>query len=316
MKQETNADQEIEMQVEVDAETYRWLVEHGDEQPVEVDAETLRHLMRQARAPGDGRQLAKRQHSPTVEQARQQLQTTIHRFLSDAAQLVAASVRQSSAPQKLAKGDRDVDLFLRNLPDIDWKSLVPGVAKELESVAVESARIALANLKITDQQMLSDLNETAADWAHDRAAELVGMKRLNSGRLVPNPDARWNISDHTRDEVRRIVEEGFEKKTTMAELADTIQSAGAFGSARAGLIANTEVIRSENQGNLSAWRQTGLVVSVDWMLSADHPEDATCECSDNADDGPYPVNEVPELPAHPGCWCSLVPALLVGQEEE
>jgi len=141
------------------------------------------------------------------------------------------------------------------------------------------------------------------------------MRRLASGRLIPNPHAQWTITEHTRDELRRIVKEAFDKETRMSELADQIESAGAFSATRAGLIAHTEVVRAENQGNLAGWRQSGLVEALDWLLSDDHPENSDCNCEENADGGPYAIGDVPEMPDHPGCMCSFGLARLIEPKE-
>jgi hypothetical protein len=61
-------------------------------------------------------------------------------------------------------------------------------------------------IEVTDKQMLSDVNEVASDWADSRAAEMVGMRRLASGRLVQNPQAQWTKKGS--DARRRLVPQG------------------------------------------------------------------------------------------------------------
>jgi hypothetical protein len=288
------------------------------EVPIEVDAATYAYLLKQAaprhKGAGSSRKLAKRAEDPTITQARQQMKAAVHHFLTTVATKTAAAFLES---EKLAKSkDEELAALLRRVPAITWEDLVPDLAGDLKTIACAGGARALAQIEVTDRQMLSDVNEVASDWADSRAAELVGMRRLASGRLVRNPDAQWTISDKTRDDLRQIVTEAFEKKTTMKELADQIQGAGTFSEYRAHMIAATETIRSENQGNLAGWRTSGQVLELDWVLSADHDDAASdCECGDNADGDPYPIDEAPELPAHPNCTCALVVARLVGQEE-
>ena len=289
------------------------------EVPIEVDAATYAYLLKQAtprdKRGGSSRKLAKRAEDATITQARQQMKAAVLHFLTAVATKAAAAILGS---EKLAKGkDEELPALLRRIPLIEWDGLVPDLADPLKTITKAGGARALAELEITDRQMLSDVNEVASDWADSRAAEMVGMRRLSSGRLVQNPEAQWTISDKTRDDLRQIVTEAFEKKTTMKELADQIQGAGTFSEYRAHMIAATETIRAENQGNLAGWRQSGQVEELDWLLSADHDDAASdCECADNADGGPYPIDEAPELPAHPNCTCSLVVARLVGQDEK
>lgn len=210
---------------------------------------------------------------------------------------------QLSPSEKLAKaaGD-DVDAFLRGLPQIDWERLVPELSRSLGSVARSSAARALGQFETTGS-LLNDVNEQASDWADQRAAEMVGMRRTASGRLVPNPDAQWTISQKTRDDIRSLVSDAFDHKTDMNDLADSIEQAGTFGDYRAHLIAQTEVNRAEQQSTLVGWQATGMVTMVDVSTSADHDDNSDCECSDVADDGPYPIDKVPLLPLHPACEC-------------
>ena len=59
-----------------------------------------------------------------------------------------------------------------------------------------------------------------------------------------------------------------------------------------------------------------MVESIDVVLSADHADDSDCECTEAAENGPYPPDQVPELPLHPGCECDYVVAQLVGQGDD
>lgn len=288
------------------------------EVPIEVDASTYAYLLKQAapRPKREGsrrKQLAKRAENPTITQARQQMKAAVQHFLTAVATKTAAAILGS---EKLAKGkDEELPALLRRIPIIEWDGLVPDLADPLKTITKAGGARALVELEITDKQMLSDVNEVASDWADSRAAEMVGMRRLASGRLVQNPQAQWTISDKTRDDLRDIVTEAFKQKTTMSELAANIQKAGTFSEYRAATIAATETIRAENQGNLAGWRQSGQVEELEWVLSADHSDEGD-ECDDNADGSPYPIDAVPDLPAHPNCSCSLVVARLVGQDEK
>src|ERR1035437_6817873 len=286
------------------------------EVPIEVDAATYAYLLKQAtprhkREGSRRKQLAKRAEDPTITQARQQMKAAVLHFLARVATRTAAAFQEG---EKLAKAE-ELAALVRRIPIIGWDELVPDLADPLKTITKAGGARALAELEITDKQMLSDVNEVASDWADSRAAELVGMRRLPSGKLVQNPNAQWTISDKTRDDIRQIVTDAFKQKTTMTELAANIQQAGTFSEYRAATIAATETIKAENQGNLLGWRTSNLVEQVEWQLSADH-ESSECSCEDNADGSPYDIDDVPECPDHPNCMCSLVVARLVGQDEK
>jgi hypothetical protein len=171
------------------------------------------------------------------------------------------------------------------------------------------------DLNITDADMLSDANETAAAWARNRAAELVGMKYNDAGELVPNPDAKWAITDTTRDEIRRIVTAGFEDPSaTAASIAADIDAAGIYSPDRAEMIADTEIAHAQTAGNISIWQDSGLVSKVNVLLSN---AEAVCdECEDIADAGPYDLDDIAdEYPFHPNCRCTLTAVVNEDQDQ-
>src|ERR1035441_832926 len=96
------------------------------EVPVEVDAETYAYLLKQAspRHKGDSssRKLAKRAEDPTITQARQQMKAALQHFLTAVATKAAAAFRDG---EKLAKGKDDLEPLLRRIPEIEWSDLVP-----------------------------------------------------------------------------------------------------------------------------------------------------------------------------------------------
>jgi hypothetical protein len=153
--------------------------------------------------------------------------------------------------------------------------------------------------------MIAASNTVAEEYAAARAAEMVGMRRTESGKLIENPNAEWAISDTTRDELRTIVRDAFETETPLPTLIDKIKAAGAFSNHRAAMIARTEVQTAQSAGNFDIWKTSGVVTGTKWFPSADHTEE--CECEPNF------LVTVPfgELfpsgdfypPVHPHCEC-------------
>lgn len=201
----------------------------------------------------------------------------------------------------MASAEDIIKLILESLQP-DFEDLPEQVAHPLQ----EAAHSGMTQAQVSDAGMVGKADALARDWADDRAAELVGMKYDDAGDLVANPDAKWAITDTTREAINRIVTEAFsDPSTTMADIEAAIDDSGIFSADRARMIASTEVSRAQMQGTLSMWKATGMVETLAVELSADNPCD---ECKEIADGGPYTIEEIgPEFPFHPNCNCSLVP---------
>ena len=245
--------------------------------------------------------LAKR--GPVTVGAEQKMREILSQFLTGLANKLAEKIRahgmEKAAPPKT---------LLNKLLDIDWEPLADEIAPSLTQIAEAGSSAALAQLKITDDGLIASANKVAGKWAENRSAEMIGKRRVD-GRLVENPNARWSIAETTRQEISDLVTAAFEKNTKIEDLADQIKEAGGFSDSRAEMIARTEAIAAEGQGNLIGWRESEVVGQVDWVMSADHSDD-NCECPDNEDGSPYDIDDVPDFPAHPNCWCALVPVLI------
>ena len=128
------------------------------------------------------------------------------------------------------------------------------------------------------------VNEQAAQLALDRAAELVG-KRLVDGVLIDNPDARWTITEPTREWLRQDIVRAFEEGLSPDSLGKLIRSSYAFSEARADMIARTEV------GNLNVWSHAASAKAMGAThksshLSADHDQDDFCDAAEEAGEVP------------------------------
>jgi hypothetical protein len=244
---------------------------------------------------------------PSVHQAQLRMSKKIAAFLTKTSKDLAAKVKQHQS--KVAKAESD-DWTDKLLEGIDWEPLAHELEPDLVEVASESSESALGQVGVTDSGLISSANTVAGKWAKDRAAEMVGMRYGADGELVPNPNANWAISETTRDDIKSLVEDAFSRDTPIGELADSIQESGTFSDYRAEMIARTEVAKAQGQGNLLGWNTSGVVSGVEWLLSADHEDAYNCNCSDNADEGPFALNDVPEFPDHPNCWCALAPVLI------
>lgn len=227
----------------------------------------------------------------------------------------AAVVAFSATTAKLAKADDDPeeieDIVDAVLNEMDWQSLVELIEPDLSAAAVEGGDIGIEDFEITEQAVISAVNEAARDYAHDRAAELVGMKWVD-GELVPNPNAAMRIDESTRNMVRQTISDAFTAETPVGNLAAELQSSHAFSEKRARLIAENEVRQAQIRGNLEAWKASGVVETFNWLLSGDHE---VCDiCDSYAEGSPYPLKDAERLlgHSHPLCQCILVAAKIKG----
>lgn len=233
--------------------------------------------------------------------ARKRLQTSLTKFFDKTSTDIVSRLRKQGSELKKAQ-PLSQKQTLNIVLDIDWSELPDDLLPDLMTIASTYGAAGLAQLDLDDADLIDAVNATARDWAEERAAELVGMKYVD-GALVVNPDAKWAISETTRDDLRRIVTQAFEKETSIDELAKAIQDAGTFAESRADMIATTEAARAQVIGNLTGWKESGVVETVEVLLSADHDQDD--ECDEAAEGGPYPIDEAPEVPLHPRCMCGL-----------
>lgn len=237
-----------------------------------------------------------------------------------------------SQTAKMAKADQTDEETKRQIEEIvdaimakiPWSSLPSYVQPAIQEASTEGASIGLDQIERAEQtgpmtvslapkpvrvitsSVISDVNQVAMDYARNRGAEMVGMKWVD-GELVQNPNAAMAITDSTRNMLREILTEAFSREVPMSELAARIQQAGVFSEERAKLIAEQEAKMAMSGGNLEAWKKTGIVKAVLWLLSSLHDDDD--ECDSNHDAGPVPLgqafpsgDEVP--PAHPRCRCT------------
>lgn len=210
----------------------------------------------------------------------------------------------------------DADRILDELDLSSWASLADDITPDYETGFADGGSQALIELQIADEDMFGVVNQTAADFAKARAAELVGKKWID-GELVDNLDPQWAITDSTRDGLRSKVESALTDGMSPADLRDEIEQSYQFSEARAEMIARTELGFSHVQGAIEAWKLSDLVAGYVWQLGSEH--DHEDECDDN--DGEYA--DIGELfpsgddapPLHPSCVCALLPVLRNDEEE-
>lgn len=221
--------------------------------------------------------------------------------------------------------EAQVDLIVASIDLSGWAILANGMTSLLTQVAQESGREALITAGIADDtqaDLFNVVGEDAAAFAAARGAELVGMRYDAEGNLIENPDAEWAITDGTRAFIRGLVSDAIENGWSSKQLSDAVEESYSFSETRAEMIGRTEIARAQEQGALAAWKKSGVVDRVEWVLGSEHDADVPAgdECDDN--DGvvvaigeAFPSgDEAP--PAHPNCVCALMPVVSESGEDE
>jgi len=179
--------------------------------------------------------------------------------------------------------------------DIDWDaerdSLRRVLIDLLTAVAQTAARQAIADLAIDVDWAL--VNRSAVEWAETYSYELASGITETSRLFLQEALSEWIQSGAPLDDL----------ETKLAPM---------FGPVRAEMIAVTEVTRAFAQGNIAAWRASGVVDGIRWRTAED---DIVCDiCSGLAEqtdtlDGDFDGQGPP--PAHVNCRCWLVPVVNV-----
>nr|DAN67863.1 MAG TPA: minor capsid protein [Caudoviricetes sp.] len=226
--------------------------------------------------------------------------------------LIDGAVVDWQAEDLTAELNRVAKIVTDGLDFGDWDGL-SDVVEPIIRRAVEDGAVAALLQVMPDPAvgMVTNIRSRAVRWAHDRAAEMVGMKWAG-GELIQNPAAEWQITEGTREMIRGQVVEAMQNGDSVQELAGRLKESHAFSNTRARTIARTETAMADNMGNLIGWEETGLVAGKRWITAED---DKVSEiCNTNGDMGVIGLHEhfahggmTP--PAHPNCRCTVVPVL-------
>jgi hypothetical protein len=260
----------------------------------------------------------------TVAHQALKLRLAVDEFLERQAPKIAKQVTTAYSDVTKATAEDDAAKkaaqILNALDFSGWAVMVNGTNEVLGHVARQAGKQALFSLQITDQSITDHADEAAIEFARARAAELVGMKWVDD-ELVENPDARWTITDATREFLRSDVTQAIQEGWSNKKLADAVGENYAFSELRSETIARTETARAHMQGNVEGWKASGVVTGKQSLLGSEHDEGDEDECDDNAAAGVVPLEEAFPSgdewpPYHPRCVCDAVPVLSEEEGEE
>lgn len=247
---------------------------------------------------------------PEVGRATEAMQEKLADFFADQAPKIAQQLADALGLEKAsrtreAKG-KAADV-LAMLDFGDWEDLVDEIDGVLVGIAVSGGGQALKQISIDDDDIDALMRTRAESWAKDRAAELVGMKWVDD-ELIPNPDAKWQITEGTREWLRGLTEQAIDEGWSAQDMASAIADDYAFSSERASMIARTEIARADVAGSVEGWKASGLVQKKEWSAA---PE--CCDECQDMDGATAPIDgtfeDGKDVPLHPNCRCALLPVL-------
>ena len=210
-----------------------------------------------------------------------------------------ASVIFSELQEHIKKQDEDLDwdLAAQIAEGLDLSSLDVVTTDSADvgaSVFGDTGRLALGSVGVPEsRESVYAIDERAVAWAKDHVGELISQ-----------------ITDSTRNMVRRTIYDGLLNGKSAAEIASDVGDAYPFSEERASLIASTEIARAHSQGALEGYKQAqdaGVRVLKEWLPGEDPCEEI---CQPNVEQGPIPLDEDFESgddapPGHPRCICAL-----------
>lgn len=142
-------------------------------------------------------------------------------------------------------------------------------------------------------------NSDAAQWAIDYGYVLIR-----------------GIVETTRSRVAREIRYFVDNSITINQLRDRLMAGNLFSRQRAAAIAVTEVTRAYAEGNMAAWRASGVVAAREWQTAVDERVCPLCGPLHGkiARMGePFPFGGQGP-PRHVRCRCWIVP-VVVGDDE-
>ena len=255
---------------------------------------------------------------PLLKAQTGEMQVTLAAGLAKVGKDVAAQVVKEMPDSPPADIPAEVDRIVLALNLEKMNAVVMGIEGNLEKVAADGAAMALIQINYERPGITELLDEKALAYARERGAELVGKKWVD-GELVDNPNAAWSIAENTRDMLRGDISQAIEEGWSNDKLAGVIEANHGFSEARAEMIARTETAFADTAGNMTAYRESGIVQGKEWIVGSEHDMDD--ECNENADAGiigldePFPSGD-DGPPAHPNCVCAVIPALIEGVDQD
>lgn len=261
---------------------------------------------------------------PAIVKARKKLAKQFSAFFEkEKARIIPQVVDAYTSMTRLTADEEElIEKILEQIDLSGWAVLIESTATVLETVLRDGQEVALTQIGAEGSVSTDLMNEKALYYAESRAAELVGMRNIGSKELpewIVNPNAEWAITDSTRRMIQFDVTSAIEEGWSNDKLAAALAENNGFSDSRAEMIARTETAFADVEGNMQAYRESGVVSGKEWIMGSEHDQDD--ECNDNADAGVIGLDEAfpsgdDAPPSHPNCVCDVLPVVMEAGEGE
>lgn len=217
--------------------------------------------------------------------------------IAAAFQLVAAAIVRG------VTADNAQEIAARLQRDATWQPLRDTLVRVLTAAAEWGVDIARADLErrvlgVKDvREMLLGVawdlaNDDAARWALDYGTQLVGRLAMT-----------------TTPRIQRLISDWITNGEPLYKLVDDIRGGYLYSAERARTIAVTEVTRAYAEGNMAAWKRSGVIERHQWSTAVD---ELVCPICGPVHGKIVAIGESFGMvgtspPAHPRCRCWLVP---------
>lgn len=116
----------------------------------------------------------------------------------------------------------------------------------------------------------------------------------------------WDDCTLLANRVKSDVQKAMIQGSSTEKLARQIKRDFGSSAYQAQRLINTEVARAVTAAQDEAYKNSGVVSMVLWSATL---EDNTCDVCAGYDGQYYALDNHPELPAHPGCRCAIIPVV-------
>lgn len=224
------------------------------------------------------------------------LKRVLHEFAVKTAKKIAAKFPD---PVVKAAGDKRTTLeeLLASLDSDELGRELNGeLTNAMQAAFRRASKVGLTQVGFdASPSIVRQLDTKARDYSKRRGGELIK-----------------DLAGTTREDMRALVSKALEEGMSADELAQAIEAMGAFGEARAEVIARTELAFAHVQGNVEGWKATGEVVGKRSILGDLHDYIDICDEAAEAgvvdlDDNFVEGADFP--PYHPNCICDILPVL-------
>lgn len=192
-------------------------------------------------------------------------------------------------------------------------------------------------------EFVKDMYEQIGDEVFDYLRYVTGNPQIVTSFDVQDANVQDFIDNYsyqfakgvmetTIDDLKNAISTGMDEGLSMREIGKLIEESSTFSAQRAELIARTETIRASNYAQIESYKQSGVVLKKEWLVTEDDrlcvwcasmqgiqidldetyfdkDEDYTVGTGDDAQTTTFDYEAIDGPPLHPNCRCTLVPVV-------